>query len=219
MHTLYPSIIMSFGQSARMSSSSSEEEEEEHLFPAQDDYVCSKQLHATLKKLTDDLKRRTISKKVPITIAHRVFPTHVSRSFFGIPAPNKTQPSLKIITAEIDAMDKYIKSELRERLTQNGIEYLENDPYGNVAKYINHTGLTNLNKIYPWLGKTDYNCDSGGSSKQKQNLFLKLKELKHSRKQLHHGGARNNSKSKLRKRTKKSHKMRRRTLRKHTLRK
>ena len=176
MHILYPSIItnISFGQSARMSSSSSEEDEEEHLFPVQDDYVCSKQLHATLKKLTDDLKRRIISEKVPITVAHRMFPTHVSRSFFGISEPNKTQPSLKIITAEIDDMDKFIKSELRERLTKKGIEYLENDPYGNVAKYINHTGLTNMNKIYPWLGKTDYNCDSGGSSKQKQNLFLHL---------------------------------------------
>lgn len=205
---------MNSGQSAtRMSSSSDEEEEEVPLFVVQDDKIWSKQLHASLKKLTDDLKRRTMSKKVPINVAHRLFPTVVSRASFGVPEPTETHPPLRVITAEINQMDAYIKSELRDRLTQNGIEYLANDPYGNVAKYIKLKGLTKLNDIYPWLGKTDYNCSSGGSYGQQQNLFLKLKELNHTRKLLH-GGARNNSKSKLIKRTKKSRKVRRRTLRK-----
>jgi len=188
-----------------MQSEDEDEEPEYQIFRTRGDWY--RVAHRELKKFTDDLKRRTMSKKVPINIAHRLFPTVASRAAFGMSAPTNTYQAMPVMLAELNQMDAYIKSELRDRLTKMRVQYLENDPYENVAKYITFKEITDLNKIYPWLGTTDYNSNSGGHAMQRMNLISKLEKLhkKVTVRQLHGGTRRANLKSQ---------KMRRRTLRK-----
>ena len=170
-----------------MRSSEEDEEQEYPMFRTRGDWY--RVAHKELKQFTNDLKRRTISKIVPFDIAHRILPTNVSRANFGISQPTNTYQSMEVMLAEINQMDAYIKSELRDRLTKMGIQYLENDPYGNVAKYITLKEITDLKKIYPWLGKTGCNSNSGGHAIQRINLISKLQELnkKVTLRQLHGG--------------------------------
>ena len=181
-----------------MRSSEEDEEPEYQIFRTRGDWY--RVAHRELKQFANDLKRRTMSKKVPFNIAHRFFPTVVSRAAFGMSQPTNTHQSMEVMLAEINQMDAYIKSELRDRLTKMGIQYLENDPYENVAKYITFKEITDLNKIYPWLGKTDYNSNSGIHATQRMNLISKLQELnkKVTLRQLHGGTRRANTKLKRR---------------------
>ncbi|NBO56213.1 MAG: hypothetical protein EBU84_16845 [Actinobacteria bacterium] len=81
---------------------------------------------------------------------------------------------------QIDIMDAEIKNGLLGWFADRGIEsmYKTNRPYENVANYVvlNEYDASDWNKIYPLLGKTDFNSIDDHSVQQ-ANLLKVLKKM------------------------------------------
>jgi len=192
----WPSVALGMG---RKYNDEEEEEDEEALFRTDRYWYVT--LHKDLTKFIDNLAGIMPPRTEPGT---------------GNPYVIKSSTTL---IDEINAMDEHIKRELRDRLNKMGFAYDETNPYDNVIKYMRYKEVTDPDEIVLWLGKTDYNYNSGGHAKQKR-LLMKLKKKygggKKTRKAKAkaNANANANAKAKLRKMKQKSRKGRRHAFRK-----